>query len=238
MVSRLAPGAVMAPAGNTARAAWAGSPPSPDAARERLLGAAARCIARDGLAATSVASVAAEAGVSRPTVYRYFDDRDTLVRAALHSAAAELGARVRGHLARFAEAGDMAVEVVALVVAVIPTDPVLRAIWNSTALDATVVERFTDATAVAWVRSWLDSLIAAAGWDDAEADEAVEVILRLVLSFLVTRAPERDIDQLVGFLRRRLLPALGLAAPTPTSSPPTPTSSPPTPTISPSGGRP
>ena len=238
MVSRLAPGAVMAPAGNTARAAWAGSPPSPDAARERLLGAAARCIARDGLAATSVASVAAEAGVSRPTVYRYFDDRDTLVRAALHSAATELGARVRGHLARFAEAGDMAVEVVALVVAVIPTDPVLRAIWISTALDATVVERFTDATAVAWVRSWLDSLIAAAGWDDAEADEAVEVILRLVLSFLVTRAPERDIDQLVGFLRRRLLPALGLAAPTPTSSPPTPTSSPPTPTISPSGGRP
>ena len=56
------------------RDAWDGDPPHRTAARERLLEVAARCVARDGIHGTGIAHVAIEAGVSRPTVYRYFKD--------------------------------------------------------------------------------------------------------------------------------------------------------------------
>lgn len=49
--------------------------------RESLLAAAYRCIARAGIARTTLDDVAREAGVSRPTLYRHFPGgRDALVR--------------------------------------------------------------------------------------------------------------------------------------------------------------
>src|SRR5215470_2800500 len=84
------------------RLAWAGRPPQPAAARERLLDAASRCVARDGLAVTGIASVADEAGVSRPTVYRYFADRDALVEAALLRAGTVQLARMKARITRYA----------------------------------------------------------------------------------------------------------------------------------------
>jgi AcrR family transcriptional regulator len=52
--------------------------------RERLLQATYDCVARWGLAKTTVEDVAREAGVSRATVYRYFPGgRDELIGAAV-----------------------------------------------------------------------------------------------------------------------------------------------------------
>jgi AcrR family transcriptional regulator len=57
-------------------------PPSPDPAlRERLLEAAYSCVARFGLAKTTVEDVVKESGVSRATVYRVFPGgKDQLLR--------------------------------------------------------------------------------------------------------------------------------------------------------------
>ena len=52
-------------------------------ARDRLLDAAEACLARDGIRRTTVAAVAAEAGLSRAYAYRFFPDKATLVSAAL-----------------------------------------------------------------------------------------------------------------------------------------------------------
>jgi AcrR family transcriptional regulator len=192
------------------RAPWAGNPPHPDAARERLLDAAARCMARDGLAGTTIASVATEAGVSRPTVYRYFEDRDTLVREALRVAADRLRDAVMARMRELPDAADMIVEAIVLAVHEIPADPVLRAIWSSAALDASVVESFTEAPAIEWARECLAPAIDAATWDARTTDEAVEMVLRMVVSILVTPAPRRTPAELRAFLRRRLVPGLGL----------------------------
>jgi AcrR family transcriptional regulator len=57
---------------------------SPDV-RERLLQATYDCVARWGLAKTTVEDAARAAGVSRATVYRYFPGgRDELVSAVVH----------------------------------------------------------------------------------------------------------------------------------------------------------
>lgn len=192
------------------RAPWAGNPPHPDAARERLLDAATRCIAREGLAGTSIASVAAEAGVSRPTVYRYFDDRDTLVRETLKLASDRLRGSVVERISELPTAADMIVEAIVLAVHEIPADDVLHAIWNSAALDVSIVESFTDQPAIDWVRACLAPAIDAAGWSREDTDEAVEMVLRMVLSILVTPSPRRSPAEMRAFLRRRLLPGLGL----------------------------
>src|SRR6476646_1065991 len=55
------------------------APKSTDDARERILAAAERCIDRHGIRKTTMDDVACEVGLSRPSVYRYFADRDDLL---------------------------------------------------------------------------------------------------------------------------------------------------------------
>jgi AcrR family transcriptional regulator len=191
---------------------WSGDPPLVGAARERLLEAAARRVARGGLAGLSMAAVAEEAGVSRPTVYRYFADRRALLYAALFYAGRSLATALGEQLRRFATPAEKAVEAMLFARAEILRDPVLGALWGATVLDAFSVAGITRPSAVAWSRHALKDLIGAAGWHHDEADEAVETMLRMLLSLLAAPEPRRDEAELRGFLVRRLLPALGLAA--------------------------
>lgn len=58
-------------------------------ADDRIVGAAVRCVLRLGLQKTSVGDVARAAGLSRGTVYRYYEDKAALVEAALSRIAAD-----------------------------------------------------------------------------------------------------------------------------------------------------
>src|SRR4051812_44758041 len=60
------------------------------AATDRILDAAGKCFAERGVARTSIGDIARAAGCSRPTVYRYFDDRDALRTAFVHREARRL----------------------------------------------------------------------------------------------------------------------------------------------------
>lgn len=193
------------------RESWAGDPPLRGAARQRLIDAAARCIERDGPVATSLSSVAAEAGVSRPTVYRYFADRHALLRAAMLHAGRSLADALARHLRGFREEpGRMAVEAMLHVLREVRRDPLLAAVWTSTAPDSALLADVTGREVVAMARDALADLVTSAGWSDAEADEAVEWMLRALLSLLLAPGPERGEDALRRLLERRLLPALAL----------------------------
>ena len=55
-------------------------PPDPDnATRQRILAATAEVLGRNGTAKLSLSEVASQAGVSRPTLYRYFADKRDLL---------------------------------------------------------------------------------------------------------------------------------------------------------------
>ena len=97
----------MSPAGVAARPrTTAGPVRDGQLTGERILDAAGRCFAERGVSATSVTDVARAAACSRPTVYRWFDDRDALLEAFVHRAARRIGARVA------AEAGAYAIGLV------------------------------------------------------------------------------------------------------------------------------
>lgn len=66
------------------------------ARREQILIAATAAFAGSGFAATSLDDIAREAGVSRAILYRHFDSKADLYRAALLQARARLTAAARG----------------------------------------------------------------------------------------------------------------------------------------------
>lgn len=69
--------------------------------REKIVDAAIRCFQRYGPQRTSMNDIADEAGISRRTLYRQFDDRPALVAEILDRRLSELHASVAAHLATY-----------------------------------------------------------------------------------------------------------------------------------------
>src|ERR1700744_4676074 len=88
------------------------APTSTDDARERILAAAERCIDRHGIRKTTMDDVANEVGLSRPSVYRYFADRDDLLIELITRHARALLVRARKSISRQSSLPDQIVETV------------------------------------------------------------------------------------------------------------------------------
>jgi AcrR family transcriptional regulator len=92
------------------------SPPaaatSADEARERILAAAERCIDRHGIRKTTMDDVACEVGLSRPSVYRYFADRDDLLIELITRHARALLGRARKSISRQSSLPDQIVQTI------------------------------------------------------------------------------------------------------------------------------
>lgn len=76
----------------------------------KILAAATRCFERYGPQRTSMNDIADEAGISRRTLYRVFDDRSALIEALLHRRLADMGRRVEEHLGTYDDIGEALVE--------------------------------------------------------------------------------------------------------------------------------
>src|ERR1700745_2856457 len=88
------------------------APTSADEARERILAAAERCIDRHGIRKTTMDDVASEVGLSRPSVYRYFADRDDLLIELITRHARAINDRARKSISRQGSLADQLVETV------------------------------------------------------------------------------------------------------------------------------
>lgn len=73
--------------------------------RERLLEAASRVFARAGYEQVSMDEIAAEAGVGKPTIYRYFDGKAALFAAVFVEALDSLEARLEAALRQETDVG-------------------------------------------------------------------------------------------------------------------------------------
>lgn len=80
--------------------------PKAQTKRMAVLDAAKRAIVRDGFAALSIDSIAAEAGVSRQTVYNQLGDRDQLLIAVIEDVTARSSASLMSVLATFPDKPD------------------------------------------------------------------------------------------------------------------------------------
>src|ERR1700753_1035806 len=102
------------------------APTSTDDARERIVAAAERCIDRHGIRKTTMDDVAGEVGLSRPSVYRYFADRDDLLIELITRHARALLARARKSISRQGSLADQIVESVLYIADHSRRDPLTR----------------------------------------------------------------------------------------------------------------
>src|SRR5687767_15381502 len=105
--------------------------PTPTTAKavseERVLDAALRCIARWGVAKTTLDDIAREAGVSRATVYRLFPGgKDTVVRAAVAAEVDAVGAELAARTAPLDDVEDVLVAVITYGTEVLRRHPALQ----------------------------------------------------------------------------------------------------------------
>jgi len=192
---------------------WQGNPPgTEDEARRRIVEAATACLDRVGLAKTSLSDVAAEAGVTRQTVYRYFPSLKDILRAVALAGVEEFAGRMERHLASFGTAAEAAVESVVFAVRTLPGEPHMGLL-----LQAGEADFFTDGVVSPLAFSYGARILrnlpvdwAGAGIDgDEDLQGLAEVLMRLFLSFLqYPSTPPLTDDELRALVRRWIGPAL------------------------------
>ena len=175
---------------------------------QRVLDAAERCMDRFGPRRVSMSDVAAEAGLSRGSVYRYFADRDSLVTAVLERTADRFVAASEPEVDA---ARDLAGQVGAAAVYILRnrTD-------DTDSLFATLLSARTHDLFDRWVDFWVPRLQAARARGELrgglELRAAGEWIVRMLLSFAVMPGDSADDPAAIRrFFRAHLVRGLGPA---------------------------
>ena len=106
-----------------------GTKPRP--VRERLLDAAEGCLEQFGPQKTSMEDVARAAGMSRATVYRYFENRDALLLGVASRQSANLAAEAIAFLPQFNTISDWLVEGCLFTLRELPKRPVFASLVTS-----------------------------------------------------------------------------------------------------------
>ncbi len=148
--------------------------------------------------------MAREAGVSRPTVYRHFEDADALRRDTAERLAAQLALALVAARIVHADPARAVVETVLAWIGLLARDPRLELLAR---------ERPEALTTPAFFAALAPSLPELPTTPSVPGDESTELALRLALSFAGAPRVRQDEAALRGLLMRRLLPALGLQKP-------------------------
>ncbi|OBB97445.1 TetR/AcrR family transcriptional regulator [Mycobacterium sp. 852002-40037_SCH5390672] len=193
------------------RKGWGGAPPVDDEeARKRIVDAAIRSMERRGPQGTSLSVIAGDLGVTRPTVYRYFDTIDELVTAAGDVALGGWTARIADLTSGIDNAVDLLVEAVAYLVERLPHEPLLMTLLET---DRTrfMSQQMVMGEAIARSRLLLEHTgidWAALGYRGDDFDDLVEYLLRLIQSLVLVPSQSRTTIELRAMLRHWIGPVV------------------------------
>lgn len=194
---------------------WGESGPKDDgAARRRLIDAAERCFKRYGVAKTTVEDVAAQASVSRATVYRYFDGRDALILGVLVRESQRFLKRLRSHMEGQATMADALVEGAMFTLENVRRDVNLGMLFTPDTVGLTTHVEGAPEALFAMSEEIMEPLFERSKQTGElragmELEGAAEFMLRMIVSLLtMDTAVERSPDESRRFLKDFLLPPL------------------------------
>jgi len=157
-----------------------------DLAAEKILDAASKAFIERGVFRTGMREIAAFAGCSRGTLYRYFKNRDALHRAYIDHWAAELAARLRDELANIEDPRERLTEGIVGAVRLVRHTPA-TAVWFAPGDSGRTAQASADSEVVhAVTASFVEALLAEA----ADADNRLRAswLVRVVVSLLTLPA--------------------------------------------------
>jgi AcrR family transcriptional regulator len=103
-----------------------------DLVRGGIVDAAERYVERHGLTRVRIDEIADEAGCSRATIYRYFADKDELIRAVMVRRAVDIADRLRVDLEDVTDPAELLVEGVLRGIEGLRADPLFESFWGPT----------------------------------------------------------------------------------------------------------
>jgi AcrR family transcriptional regulator len=182
--------------------------------RERLLDAAEGCLGQFGPQKTSMEDVARAAGMSRATVYRYFENRDALLLGVASRQASDLAGEAIQYLGNFNTISDWLVEGLLFTLREIPRRPVFASLVTS--LDSSAASKLLlGSTGMIQIGvNVLRPMFATAKEqgllrDDVNIDMLIEWLLRVLWTYL--NAPSQvatDEDSMRKLFHMMLIPAV------------------------------
>lgn len=179
-------------------------------ARDRILDATATLAERSGFDAVNVAAVAAEAGVSRQTVYANFGGREELLNEAIVRITSQVIDRIQDQVAGATATAERIVEFIVALRGEFRGRKVLGSLLFP-AGGSPLFDEDLFARAKPLAARWLAPLLAGEPGLAARFDDALEILMRFGLSILLFNSDTvRSDDDLRAFLYRSLIPALGL----------------------------
>jgi len=168
-------------------------PPTGTAAR--VLDAAMARFADQGISATTMSQLAADVGISRVWLYRFFENRDAVVRGLLSREAHRFLLELADHVNPAQSATDIALSAFDYAVGTLRRHDVLqRVLQTEPEMAAIFVASGTGPLLRVLVDACSRPLSQVANMPRAEANAVVETLLRLVLSIVVNNDTAVDFD--------------------------------------------
>jgi AcrR family transcriptional regulator len=150
-------------------------------------------------------------GLSRPTIYAHFHTLDELVHRAVESAAVDLSARIVAGLADTHSPGEAMVEFVVAAHREFKADPVVALVVDMSVDPGLAGHGEISPALYQLTRKPMRAMLASEPGALERLDEIIETLVRFLLSVLAYSSDNtRDDDRLRAYLRRAMLPALGL----------------------------
>jgi AcrR family transcriptional regulator len=185
-----------------------------DRVRERLIDAAERWVERNGLTRVRVDEIADEADCSRATIYRYFADKDELVRELLIRRARGIADQLNDQLDLTGDPATAFVRGVLAGVEAVRADPYFESFWGPDAQPQTTRLVGGSTALNQLIARGLEPLLMSALSagrlrPGVTPSEAAEWTFMVTLALLVVPSPvERTSAEREEFLHTFLVPAL------------------------------
>jgi AcrR family transcriptional regulator len=171
-------------------------PGTPDEAQKLLLEATGRVVERRGVARTTLADIASEAGVTRPTVYKHFDSKEAIIEAYLLSIAGPYVARTITELAGVPSSSrDPRARIVASVselVRTMPTQPWFGPFFHGESAVFTTTILLQSENLLKTATLLLEPILERAGRKDLPPRAIIELSIRVVLSYALVPAADTN----------------------------------------------
>jgi len=179
--------------------------------QEKIAQAAIDCLSFKVFTKITLNDIAKQAGVSRPTVYSYFKHRGEVLQYALLQSAYVFAEELIAYIEQYEMSEDRVLEAMIFCLKRFPEEPSLALISSSE-----ISQLINEFALMSMEGNEICQRIFCVALKDnsiskRDLSEVVEICTRLLLSLLTVKAPTvRTVKQQREFLKRRLLPALGL----------------------------
>lgn len=179
--------------------------------QHKILAAAVSCVKQWGIEKTSLNDIAKQAGVTRPTVYSYFPNRNDVIRTALLQSGYTFAERLKAHFSPFTSSKERLLEAVLFALEELPKEPYLALLSESKADISGYINQdaLNDSEGQAICLELFALIFADTSISDQDLIEVMEITVRLVLSLLMMPGPiQRKPEEMRLFLEKRLLSAV------------------------------